>query len=199
MARAYVYVLPLSGGDDWLKLGRSNNPLRRAQQFSRRYYELFDLTQSFLVEVESVRDAVAVERSLRACLRDHKSVQPLLVQPSAGGKTEWLRGAHGSLREAVQALSDSGYHVHVPAYAWFRGALQSRLSDLHPWTSSIWRTCQLDPYSGIDVTLPEDVDRLVRDHLDGFGALGLDIDEELPASVQRWYRRDSLTGLSANR
>jgi hypothetical protein len=194
MAMAYIYVLPLSGSDDWLKLGRSNNPLRRAQQFSRRYYELFDLAQSFLVEVESVRDAVAVERSLRVCLRDHKSVQPLLVQPSAGGKTEWLRGAHGSLREAVWALSDSGYRVHVPADAWFRNALRSRLSDLHPWTSSIWRACQLDPYSGIDVTLPEHVDSVVRDHLDGFAALGLEIAAELPASVRRWYWRGSAHG-----
>jgi hypothetical protein len=194
MSMAYVYVLPLSGADDWLKLGRSNNPLRRAQQFGRRYYELFDLTQSFLVEVESVRDAVAVERSLRVCLRDHKSVQPLLVQPAAGGKTEWLRGAHGSLRLAVQALSDSGHRVHVPALAWFRDALQSRLSDLHPWTSSVWRACQLDPYSGIDVTLPDDVASLVRDHLDGFAALGLEIAAELPASVRRWYRRDSADG-----
>jgi hypothetical protein len=187
MASAYVYVLPLSGGDDWLKLGRSNNPLRRAQQFSRRFYELFDLTQSFLVEVESVRDAVAVERSLRVCMRAHKSVQPLQVQPSAGGKTEWLRGAHAGIGEAVQALSDTGYNAHVPGCAWFRDALQARLSDLHPWTSSVWRACQLDPYSGIDVTLPDDVASVVRDHLDGFGALDLSIAAELPLSVRRWY------------
>jgi hypothetical protein len=192
MAMAYIYVLPLSGGDDWLKLGRSNNPLRRAQQFSRRYYELFDLTQSVLVEVESVRDAVAVERSLRVCMRAHKSVQPLLVQPSAGGKTEWLRGAHVGIRDAVQVLSDSGYNAHVPGYAWFRDALQARLPDLHPWTSGIWRACQLDPYSGIDVVLPDDVDSLVRDHLDGFGALDLGIDVELPLSVRRWYRRSGV-------
>lgn len=188
MARAYVYVLPLSGSDDWLKLGRSNNPLRRAQQFSRRYYELFDLTQSCLVEVESVRDAVALERSLRVCLHDHKSVQPLLVQPSAGGKTKWLRGAHDRIREVVQSMGDSGYRVHVPAHTWFRDALQSRLSDLHAWTSSIWRACQLDPYLGIDVDLPDDVASVVRDHLDGFAAFGLEIARELPASVRRWYQ-----------
>ncbi len=189
MARAYVYVLPLSGSDDWLKLGRSNNPLRRAQQFSRRYYELFDLALSFLVEVETVRDAVAVERSLRVRMRQHKSVQPLLVKPSAGGKTEWLRGAHAGMRAAAQVLRESGYRVHDPADAWFRDALRARCFDLHPWTSSVWRACQLDPYSGIDVTLPDDVASLVRDHLDGFGALGLDIDEELPLSVRRWYGR----------
>lgn len=189
MSSAYVYVLAVSGGEDWLKLGRSRDPLRRAQQFSRRYYELFDLSQSLLVGVESVRDAVAIEGRLRRGMPAHRSVQPLLVQPSAGGKTEWLRGALGGMREAVSALRDSGHTVDAPADGWFRDALRTRLPELHPWTGGVWRACQLDPYSGIDATLPDDVDRMVRDHLDGFGALGLDIVAELPASVRRWYLR----------
>ncbi|MBB6064994.1 GIY-YIG nuclease family protein [Pseudoxanthomonas broegbernensis] len=114
----YLYVLPLAY-EDILKLGISHDPLARAQAFSRRYYEFFDLSRSLLVEFDSRREAQARETELHRKLRDWNAVQPITVPGVAEGKTEWYRGAYAALLADISDDAASGYTVHAPALGWW--------------------------------------------------------------------------------
>jgi hypothetical protein len=187
MKSAFVYALPVRG-EDWLKLGRSSDPLRRALQFSPRWYELFDLDAAALIELESTREAGVVELRLRHRLAEHRAVEPLLVRSSAGGKTEWLRGAGTQVLGEMQDLAMLGHAIHLPARPWFRERLRPALAEVHPWTRGVWQACGLDPDQPGEERPPEHAARILRNQLDGFIALDLPIDDQLPPAVAHWYR-----------
>ena len=186
MSRVFVYVLPLLG-DEWLKLGISADPLRRAQDFSRRYYELFDFDAAFLVETEDRRDAGRIELMLRRSLQDHRAPMPLAVRPEAGGHTEWLRGAYPALLGATQQLAAGGYPLHAPARTWFANALGVQQNVLNTWASTALSEYGIEPDAQDPGPLPLPLKALLDDVVGAFHHFGWRVGASLPPALQSWY------------
>jgi hypothetical protein len=180
--RCFVYVLP-STWEDHCKIGFSRDPLSRLQQLHRRWYEFFDIDRALLVETETVRDARDLELELRRPLAQHNAPAPLTVRRQAAGHTEWFRGVAPQLEEAVARLRQRGHVVHAPLRDWLRPALLARSDPLFAWTQAQLSPDELEGLAG-----PTPVQRMVRDTLDAYGALGIEVEPLLPADVWKWYR-----------
>jgi hypothetical protein len=178
----FLYVA-MSAYEDLLKLGFSRDPLARWQQLHPRWFEVFDLDRSLLVATETVLDARALELSLRRQLLLHNAPAPLTARRAAGGYTEWYRGAHDFLRDAARELEAGGHVVHEPARPWLRTALLARGDQLYSWTEAMLSPDELDGIAG-----PTRVQQGVRDALDAFNALDIDVAPLLPPRVFDWYR-----------
>lgn len=176
-----LYVAPCAY-EDLLKLGFSRDPLDRLRALHPRWFEVFDLDRTMLVETETVRDARAIELRLRRALVEHNAPAPLVMRAEAGGHTEWYRGAYAALDAAVAELETSGHRVHRAARAWFRHALQARSDLLHEWSLALL------PYDPVDEC--DAVSRTrVADALDACDALGIELETRLPRAVLDWHRR----------
>lgn len=188
MARAYLYVLPLHG-EDWLKVGVTNDPLRRAREFARRWYAVFDLDQAMLVEVERMADARALERDIRARFAEHRAPMPLHITAAAGGATEWYRGALPVLADDARRCAAAGHAIHAPARAWFASALVRELPLLHEWACAVLRDaeCDAEDAMGLRMRLPDKHAGLLRDAIDAHAACGLDPAPYLPSAVSAWH------------
>lgn len=188
MAGAWLYVLPLHG-EDWLKVGVSNDPLRRAREFARRWYNVFDLDRAMLVETERMPDARALERDIRARFAEHRAPMPLHIADAAGGATEWYRGAHAGLAAYVEQQRVAGHSVHVPARPWFASALAPEMPHLHDWVQAVLRdaACDGEDALGLHLRLPQAHVAMLRDALDAFSACGLDPSPHLPDAVAAWH------------
>ncbi|QCO68002.1 GIY-YIG nuclease family protein [Luteimonas yindakuii] len=180
--RCFAYVFPCRW-EDHCKIGFSRDPLGRIAALHPRWYEFFDLERGVLVEAESVRDARDLELLLREPLRDHNAPAPLSVRMEAGGGTEWFRGVETLLDVAVRGLATQGYRL-LPLQAWLGAALAARRDGLHEWTLL---QLSVDELEGLCGDTP--AQRRLRDQLDAFDALWIDIDDVLPRTVRDWYRR----------
>lgn len=178
----FLYVAP-SAYEDLAKLGFSRDPLVRLQSLHPRWFEVFDLDRAMLVETETVRDARRIELKLRRQLTLHNAPAPLTVRQQAGGHTEWYRGAYEQLGDAVIALGASGHAVHAPARPWFGRTLGGRGDQLYSWSDALLTPDELD---GLVGNTPGQ--RTVRDVLDAFSALSIEVEPLLPERVWRWYR-----------
>ena len=178
----FVYVA-MSAYEDLLKLGFSRDPLVRWQQLHPRWFEAFDLDRSLLVAMETVRDARTLELALRRQLVAHNAPALLTARRAAGGHTEWYRGAHAFARNAVRELETGGHVVHDPARPWLRAALLARGDQLYAWTEAMLSPEELDGIGG-----PTRMQSGVRDALDAFTALDIDVAPLLPPRVLAWYR-----------
>ncbi|MFT3806850.1 GIY-YIG nuclease family protein [Arenimonas sp.] len=183
MAQGYVYLLPLHT-EDWLKLGISNDPLRRAREFSRRFHEAFDFDRALLVETESQKDAAAIERRFRKEFAVHRAPMPLTIRLEAGGYTEWYRGAYPSLSTAAMQLGEAGHRLHQPAREWFKQALTSRRNELHDWASEVLRQHGIDPDRPLRDPLPAAAHSLLSDALDAYRHFGVDVSARLPVALR---------------
>ena len=116
VGQSFVYVFPCHG-EDILKLGFSRDPLNRLQTLHQRYFEFFDIDRAFLIQTDRVREARAIEHSLKIELALHNAPAPLVVERKAGGHTEWYRGASIRLRHAAggfeHAASSKGFVVEI--------------------------------------------------------------------------------------
>jgi hypothetical protein len=178
----HLYVFPCAY-EDLLKLGFSRDPLARLRQLHPRWFEFFDLDRALAVETESVPDARKLELRYRRLLEAHNAPAPLTVREEAGGAREWYRGALAPLTEAADALRTEGHTVHAPLRPWLRDALSKRAELLYSWTSA---TLGIDDLEAGSATTP--AQRAVRDALDAFVALDIDIAPSLPEAVLRWHR-----------
>lgn len=178
--RCFVYVAPCAY-EDLLKVGHSRDPLARLEAFHRRWYEVFDPDQAWLVEVDRVREAAGLELALRHALADHNAPAPLTVRREAAGLGEWFRGASGLLAEARTRLAGEGHLLHAPARGWLRHALLARADRLHAWTTAMLDVDALE--APVDST---PASRAVRDALDAYAAFGVDVAPFLPPDVARW-------------
>lgn len=185
MATLYVYILPVHN-EDWLKLGMSNDPLRRATEFSPRYHEAFDLDRAIVVETEGRGDAAALERGLRRDLHVHRAPMPLTIRSQAGGHTEWLRGAYPALLDACRG-SPLATALHHPSRSWFARAQWEQRSFLDGWSRSLMREYLLDPDDSTSAVLPSPLEAQLRDAVDAFHAFGQRVDDHLPAGLASWY------------
>ncbi len=182
--RCFLYVLPCAC-EDQLKLGFSRSPLDRLQSLHRRYFEVFDLDRAFLVETETVRDARALELSLRRQLVLHNAPAPLTVRRQAGGHTEWYRGAYAQLAAVAVTLTQGGHVVHDPLRPWLRQALVARSELLYSWSQAVLSLEEMEsPADGITTHSQ----RVVCDVLDAYVAFGIGLEPVLPDAVLRWHR-----------
>ena len=163
-------------------------PLLRAQAFSRRYYEAFDLARSLLVEFDSRHEAQKRETGLHRKLRAWNAVQPLTVPDAAAGKTEWYRGAYALIRSELETDRAAGNVTHLPALAWWQGRLETERERLYEWASRILRYAE-------GATVTDDARALMADALDAYPALGVPLDDALPAGVRHLIARDRLPRL----
>ena len=183
--RCYLYVLPCAY-EDILKLGFSRDPLERMQTLHPRWFEFFDLDQAFLIEAETVRDARDLELGLGRVVAEHNAPAPLVIRRQAAGHTEWYRGAYDALAKAAQTLAAGGYILHAPLRPWARQAVEARSDRLFSWTLGMLTP---DDLEGIE---PTPVQRSVRDVLDAFVALGIDLEPLLAPAVLDWHEHQRL-------
>lgn len=178
--RCFTYVFPCAW-EDFCKIGFSRDPLGRISSLHPRWFDFFDLHAGVLVETETIRDARDLELQLRRPLRAHRAPVPLTIRAAAGGQTEWFRGVAAPLAQHVAALAQVGYRV-LPLHGWLRAAALSRIDRLHDWADA-----QLTPdeYEGLAGATP--AQRMLRDVLDGYTALDIDLAGRLPQAIARWY------------
>ena len=184
---SFVYVLPCLG-EDLLKLGMSRDPLDRLQTLHPRWFDFFDLDAARLVETDSVREARAIETRLRRSLRAHNAPAPLLVSATAGGHTEWFRGAQDALEREADALHAAGLRLHAPARPWLRDALAMRGSVLFHWSSRMLEAIDPDFAPALSSRPATVLERTLRDALDAHDAFSIDIEPLVPEAVLRWWR-----------
>ncbi len=181
--RCFVYVFPCTW-EDHCKIGFSRDPLERLQSLHRRWFEFFDLDRALLVQTETVRDARDLELELRSPLSELRAPAPLAVRREAGGHTEWVRGAGGALEMAVEVLEQAGYPVHRGLRPWLRAAMLARSEMLYAWTQAQLSIDEIDGLAGTS-----EQQRLVRDTLDAYLAIGIELEPHLSPEIWRWYLR----------
>lgn len=164
---SFVYVLPYAD-EDWLKLGFSTNPLSRFQAFHRRWFEVFDLQRALLIETETQRESRQIELQLRHELKIHRAPAPLIVDPRAGGNTEWLRGALQVLHAHAQKFRQRGYRVHQPPVLWLHHAMHLRRDGVRAWI--VYWNEQIET-SGPHDPMVLTVRTMIRDATDAYLAL----------------------------
>jgi len=189
--RCFVYILP-SAWEDHCKIGFSRDPLSRMQALHPRWFEFFDLDQAMLVEAETIRDARDLELELRRPLVEHNAPAPLTVRARAGGHTEWFRGAGPQLQASVSRMQQRGHRIHAPLRRWARAALLARSDQLFAWAHA-----QLSPeeLAGL-VALSAPRRSVLRDTLDAYVAMAIELEPFLSPEVYRWYVREAGHGFA---
>jgi len=180
--RYFTYVFPCAW-EDFCKIGFSRDPLARIGTLHPRWFEFFDLQAGALVEAETQRDARDLELELRRPLRAHRAPAPLTIAVRAGGKTEWVRGANASLAQAVRQLAERGHRVY-PLRGWLQAAMLARADRLYDWSA-----VQLPPGEEEFGAANAAGRSVLRDTLDSYAALDIDLSGRLPEHVWEWYRR----------
>jgi hypothetical protein len=189
--RAFVYLLPCRH-EDIAKIGFSRDPLIRVHTLHRRYFEFFDLDRAVLVEADKVRDARRIERRLIADFSDHHASAPLVVPESAGGRTEWYRGAFPGIRDALYALAERDALVlHDPMSAWLRARIADVTERMHGWAASMLEAIEYARHNFPDEHEAERLQAALRSVLDAHAALGIEVDALVPTAVGAWYREHS--------
>lgn len=181
--RCHLYVFPCAW-EDLCKLGFSRDPLSRLQALHPRFFEFFDLDRGALVETDTVAEARALETRLRRELAEHNAPVPLTIREAAGGHREWYRGATDALAQAAEALAVQGHRVHAPLRPSLRHALLERSDRLYSWTEAMLSAAELEGLAGWTPA-----QRRVRDALDAWAAMEIELTPLLPARVLAWHER----------
>ena len=188
--RAYVYVLPCRD-EDLLKVGFSRDPLQRMQTLHRRFFDFFDLDRAFLIATDHVRDARRIERELLTAFAERRSPAPLVVPDAVAGYTEWHRGAYADAVTMAEALvAADGFVLHAPLRAWLRDVFGERGALLFSWSSKMLEAIDYERHNAPPSTRPSVIARALRDALDCFVELGIDIEPLVPPPVFIWYRNN---------
>ncbi len=186
--RAYVYVLPCRD-EDLLKVGFSRDPLQRLQTLHARFFRFFDLDRAFLIATDTVRDARRIERRYIEALAERRSPAPLVVPDAAAGYTEWYRGAYADAEAIAHTLrADEGYTLHAPLRDWLRALFRERSALLFAWSAKMLEAIEYERFNVPPSPASSPIERALRDALDCFDELGIDIEPLVPAPVLHWYR-----------
>lgn len=185
---SFLYVIPCLG-EDLLKLGMSRDPLDRFQTLHPRWFDFFDLDRARLVETDSVREARNTETRLRHMLREHNAPAPLEVSTTAGGHTEWFRGALDLLQRETDALRAEGLRLHAPARDWLRNALMQRSGLLYHWSTTMLQAIDPDFASSPSSRLLTALEQTLRNALDAYAAFDIAPDKLVSEKVLRWWQQ----------
>lgn len=175
--RCLLYVLAMAGPEDLLKVGMTSDPLQRWSAFHPRWFDVFDLEYSLLVETETRADAQALETTLHRRLIEHQCPVPLTMHLPAGGATEWYRGAYPAARDFVMECEAAGHVVHLQSRPWLEGAMsvaRDRLAGL------VQQAFEDHCCGGLS---PAQLSSL-RDLVDAHRSFGADIDMLLPPDIR---------------
>lgn len=189
--RAFAYLLPCRH-EDIAKIGFSRDPLIRVHTLHRRYFEFFDLDRAVLVETDKVRDARRIERRLITDFCDYHAPAPLVIPDTAGGRTEWYRGAFPDMRQALHVLAESdALQLHDPMSGWLRARIASVTERLHGWAAHMHEAIEYAQHNLPDDREAKHLQGVLCDVLDAHVALGIDVETLVPADVRAWYRSHS--------
>ena len=188
--RAFVYVLPCRD-EDLLKVGFSRDPLQRMQTLHARFFDFFDLDRAFLIATDHVRDARRIERTLLTTFAERRSPAPLVVPDAAAGYTEWHRGAYADAFAMAESIAtNDGFILHAPLRAWLRDVFVERRELLFAWSSKMLEAIEYERHNGPPSRRPNAIERALRDALDCFVELGIEIEPLVPEPVFSWYRNN---------
>ena len=186
--RAYVYVLPCRD-EDLLKVGFSRDPLQRLTTLHARFFRFFDLDRAFLIATDRVRDARRIERRYIETFAERRSPAPLVVPDAAAGYTEWYRGAYADAEAIARALvADDGFTLHAPLRDWLRALFLERSALLFAWSAKMLEAIEYVRFNAPPSPSLGVLERPLRDALDCFDELGIDIEPLVPEPVFRWHR-----------
>ncbi|MEO5559196.1 MAG: GIY-YIG nuclease family protein [Dokdonella sp.] len=189
--RAFAYLLPCRH-EDIAKIGFSRDPLVRVHTLHRRYFEFFDLDRAVLVETDRVRDARRIERRLIADFSDYLAPAPLLIPDSAGGRTEWYRGAFPAIRQTLHTLAESDALVlHDPMNSWLRTRIAGVTERMHGWAADMREAIEYAQHNLADDRQSKHLQGVLCDVLDAHVALGIDVQTLVPTDAWTWYRDHS--------
>jgi hypothetical protein len=187
--RTYVYVLPCRD-EDILKVGFSRDPLDRFRTLHPRFFEFFDLDRGLLIHTDRLRDARRIERLFITTFADFRAPAPLVVPRSAAGHTEWYRGAWLPVSVLAHKLCvQEGLTLHAPLRDWVRARFDEWSDLLFGWSS---RMLEMIEYQHFNIPLDQRNGRgekVLRDALDAYVALGNDLQALVPEPVLDWYYR----------
>jgi hypothetical protein len=175
--RCFLYILAMAGPEDLLKVGLTGNPLQRWSAFHPRWFEVFDLDHSLLVETETRDDAQALETMLHRRLVDHQCPIPLTMRLAAGGATEWYRGGYSAARHFALEREQAGYVVHLQSRPWLEQAMVVTRYEL----ASMVQQAFEDQCSG--VLSPMQL-TAIRNLVDSQRSFGADIDLLIPEGIR---------------
>jgi len=188
--RAFVYVLPCRD-EDLLKVGFSRDPLQRLQTLHARFFRFFDLDRAFLIGTDTVRDARRIERRYIETFADRRSPAPLVVPDAAAGYTEWYRGVHAEAEAIARTLAaEEGFTLHAPLRDWLRALFRERAALLFAWSAKMLEAIEYEGFNTPLPRAPSTLERALRDALDCFDELAIDIEPLVPEPVFRWYREN---------
>src|SRR5262249_26088850 len=131
------------------------------------------------------KDARRIERELGAVLREHRARAPLVINAAAGGYTEWYRGAHEVLVGAAETLARAGGYAPPQM---LDARLRTCLIEERPswFERSNALIDAIDALAGS--TEASAIARKLRDALDAYDALEIELDAHLPDAVRAWWR-----------
>ncbi|MGH8174137.1 MAG: GIY-YIG nuclease family protein [Rhodanobacteraceae bacterium] len=189
--RAFVYIVPCRE-DTVFKVGFSRDPFQRLRMLHPRFFEFFDLDRGLLVATDFVRDARRVERRFLRELSVYQALEPLVVVPSAAGRTEWFRGA---IADAEAIAADFGrseaFTIHRPASAWFRQVFVERQDLLFSWSTRMLDAIEYHQHNSTDPSAAATCSVALRNALDAYSAFAIDLSALVPETVLRWYLSSS--------
>ena len=186
-ARAFVYVAACRD-EDILKVGFSRDPLARLRSFHPRYFEFFDLDGSFLIETDKVKDARAIEQRLARKVAEHRAPSPLLVERTAGGHTEWYRGAYAAIHaDAMRAIAELGHGYHASLRQWLRERLARQSDMVYEWSGQMFRAIEIQ--RGSDPQGALNLQQTLEAALDAYEHVGLTAHHILPEDVRDWWQQ----------
>ena len=179
--RAFVYVLPMAGPEDLLKVGLTHDPLARWSAFHPRWFEVFDIDQALLLATESRKEAQRLETRLRKELAEWNCPAPLTIRVRAGGRREWHRGAFAACRAFIRDRELEGYFVPPST----RQVLADGMAELAAKTASLLQQGLADLQAG---TLGDAQLRALGDLVDAHRAFGTGASLEALDLETEWLR-----------
>lgn len=185
--RTFVYVLSCLG-EDLTKVGFTHDPIQRFRAFHPRFFALFDLQRSLLIETPRLRDSRRLERLLIERWPDCRASAPLLVSEAAGGHTEWFRGIADEVGAfACRAAERYGYTIHASLHDWLRLQFSERADQLYEWSLRMlemidWQTLSLPPEAQ-----DQRYAKILRDTLDACAAVDMQLAALVSSRVLAWY------------
>ena len=188
---SFVYVFPRPS-EDLLKLGMSRDPLARIQSLHPRWFEFFDLDAGWILATDRVREARGSELGLSRLLAGHNAPAPLTVSRTAGGRTEWYRGASGLLEAQADSLAGQGHELHRPLRRWLGPALAAQSRLLFHWSENLLLQLEAEPPPALGH--PSPLEWTLLNGLDALPALDLPLQDLVSPRVMEWRRlvRDRL-------
>ncbi len=185
--RSFTYLLP-ARDEDLAKFGFSRDPMQRMRALHVRWFEFFDLERGVLVEFDRVRDARALEASLKHMHCVEATWAPLVIRSAAGGRTEWFRGVSARAAEAMVAhATENGFILHANLRVWLHDHLLAHADTLHDTTLHAWQMIEYLRHNG-EATSAGHRARTLRTALDAYVASGFDLAARLDGQVLDWYR-----------